>query len=168
MLRVYIVDGAVNDGGEGSFGDEGEGWFDTPYTCIATLWGQAKSVDLHGGERCIATGVHLSVAIQADVSGSKGRRGAYRQLCHLSSHEREAAAALPAAAAAAGEAPTLVICQVSVLISQRQFLVNSTSRPPRHNPPSSCGERCRKCDYACCESVSFTVQPFRLSYQKAF
>ena len=154
-----------NDGGEGSFG---EGWFDTPYACIATLWGQAKSVDLHGGERCIATGIHLSVAIQADVSGSKGRRGAYRQLCHLSSHEREAAAALPAAAAAAGEAPTLVICQVSVLISQRQFLVNSTSRPPRHNPPSSCGERCRKCDYACCESVSFTVQPFRLSYQKAF
>jgi hypothetical protein len=67
-----------NDGGEGSFGDGGKGWFDTPYTCIATLWGQAKSVDLRGGERCIATGIHLSVAIQADVTGSKGTRGAWQ------------------------------------------------------------------------------------------
>jgi hypothetical protein len=35
-------------------------------------------VDLHGGERCIATGIHLSVAIQADVTGSKGTRGAWQ------------------------------------------------------------------------------------------
>ncbi len=67
-------EGSFGDGGEGSFGDGGEGSFgDGGERCMATVWGQAKIVDLRGGEWCIATRIHLSVAIQADVRGSKGK-----------------------------------------------------------------------------------------------
>jgi hypothetical protein len=67
-------EGSFGDGGEGSFGDGGEGGFgDGGERCIATVWGQAEIVDLRGGEWCIATRIHLSVAIQADVRSSKGK-----------------------------------------------------------------------------------------------
>jgi hypothetical protein len=41
-------------------------------------------VDLSGGEWCIATTIHVPVAIQADVTGSEGMSGAWQQLADWS------------------------------------------------------------------------------------